>query len=96
MRLTEGSLYSRFSIESSPKWGFGMIFGVGARTFGGKVHSSSELRVFRQLCSRSDASVVALCIDIAICHRQKFGQVWGSSAPLSDVAGNFRYRKASL
>jgi len=31
--------------------------------------------------------VVAFCMGIAICHRQKFGQVWGSPAPLPEVAG---------
>jgi len=29
--------------------------GVGVKTFGGKVHPSLELRVFRHLWSRSDA-----------------------------------------
>ena len=29
--------------------------------------------------------VVAFCMGIAICHRQKFGQVWGSTAPLPDL-----------
>jgi len=31
------------------------IFGVGAKIFGGKVHPSLELHVFRHLWSRSDA-----------------------------------------
>jgi len=35
--------------------GFGVILGVGTNIFGGKVHSSSELRVFRHLWSRSNA-----------------------------------------
>ena len=30
---------------------------------------------------------------IAICYRRKFGQVWGSPAPLSKVAGKHRGRK---
>jgi len=34
--------------------GFLVIFGVGAKIFGGKVHPSLELRVFRNLWSRSD------------------------------------------
>ena len=45
VRLTEGSLYNRF----------GVILGVGAKIFGGKVHPSLELRVFRHPWSRSDA-----------------------------------------
>ena len=44
-----------FTLKGPPKWGFGVIFWVGAKMFGGKVHSSSELRVFRHLSSRSDA-----------------------------------------
>jgi len=55
VRLTEGSLYIRFRIERSPKWGLEVILNVGAKIFGGKVHSSSELRVFRHLWSRYDA-----------------------------------------
>ena len=65
--------------------GFGVILGVGAKTFGGKLHPSSELRVFRHLWSRSDAPC-----------RRKFGQVWGSPAPLPEVAGNLQSRKAPL
>jgi len=40
--------------------------------------------------------VVALCMGIAICHRRKFGQVWGSPAPLPEVAENLRSRKAPI
>jgi len=39
---------------------------------------------------------VAFCMDIAICHKPKFGQVWGSPAPLPEVAGNLQCRKAPL
>jgi len=35
--------------------GFWVILGVGAKIFGGKVQSSSELRIFRHLWSRSYA-----------------------------------------
>ena len=35
-------------------------------------------------------------MDIAICHRQKFGHVWGSPVPLPEVAGKLRYWKAPL
>ena len=49
VRLTESSVYNRLCIEMSPKWGFGVILGVGAKMFAGKVHPSSELRVFRHL-----------------------------------------------
>ena len=40
--------------------------------------------------------VVAFCMGITLCHRRKFGQVWGSTAPLPEVAGKLRCRKASL
>jgi len=33
-------------LKGPPKWGFGVISGIGAKIFGGKVHSYSELRVF--------------------------------------------------
>jgi len=72
-----------------------VIWVVDAKIFGGKVHFSSELRVFRHLGSRSDA-LVALCMGIAICHRRKFGKVWGSPAPLPEVAGSLSSQKAPL
>ena len=46
--------------------GFGVILGVGAKIFGGKVHPSLELRVFRHVWSRSDASCSCNLYDIAI------------------------------
>jgi len=55
VRLTESSVYNRLCLKGPPKWGFGVILGVGAKIFGGKVHPSSEMRVFRHLWSRSDA-----------------------------------------
>ena len=39
--------------------------------------------------------VVAFCMGIAICHRRKSRQVWGSIAPLPEVAGKLCCRKAS-
>jgi len=39
---------------------------------------------------------VAFCMVIAICHRRKFGQLWGFPAPLPEVAGKVRCRKAPL
>ena len=45
-----------FALKGPPKWGFGLILGVGAKIFGGKVHPSSELHFFRHLWSRSDES----------------------------------------
>ena len=67
--------------------------------FGGKVHPSLKLRVFAHLWSRSDAlCIVAFCMGINICHRRKFGQVWGSRspAPPPEVTGNLCCRKAPL
>ena len=60
-----------------------MILGVRAKTFGGKVHPSLELRVSDIFGLDLTRSVVAFCTGIAICHRRKFGQVWGSPAPLT-------------
>ena len=39
---------------------------------------------------------VAFCMDIAIFHRRKFGQLWGSPAPLPEVVGKLRCQKAPL
>jgi len=39
---------------------------------------------------------VAFCMDIAICHRQKFGQVWEFPGPLPQVTGKLRCWKAPL
>ena len=71
-----------------------MILGVRAKTFGGKVHPSLELRVSDIFGLDLTRSVVAFCTGIAICHRRKFGQVWGSPAPLPEVAEKLRCRKA--
>jgi len=45
-------------LKGPRKWGFGMIFGVGVNTFGGKVHPSLELRVFRHIWFRCNAPYV--------------------------------------
>jgi len=71
VRLKEGSLYNRFRI------GFGVNLGVCAKIFGGKVHSSSELRVFRHLWSRSDA----LCSSIMYQGRNHWGVGGGGPTP---------------
>jgi len=89
VRLTEGSLYNKFHIERPPKLGF---WGDLAKIFGGKVHSSSELRVFRHLGPDLTPRVVALCMGIAICHRRKFGHVWGFQAALPEVARILRWK----
>jgi len=81
--LTRSSVYNRLCIERSPNFPKMGILGVGAKIFGWKVHPSSELRVFRHLWSRSDLPCIAFCMAIAICHRRKFGQVWGSPLPSS-------------
>jgi len=83
-------VYNRPCIERSSKKGFWGDFGVGAKIFGGKVHLSSELRVFGPDLTRC---VVAFYMGIAICHRRKFGQIWVSPA---QVAGKQRDRKAPL
>ena len=68
MWFTESYLYNRFCINRSPQMGFWGDFGVGAKIFGGKVHPSLELRVFRHLWSTLTRRAVAFCMDIAICH----------------------------
>jgi len=55
VRLTESSVYNRRCIKRYPKMGVWGDLGVGANIFGGKVHPSLELHVFRHLSSRSDA-----------------------------------------
>ena len=78
VRLTKSSVYNRLCIKRSSKLGFGVILGVGAKIFGGKVHPSSELRVFSDIFGPDlTRRVVAFCTGIVICHRRKFGQVWG-------------------
>ena len=87
-------------MKGPPKWGFG-------GDFGGRVEdiwweSTSILRIARFQTSLVEIGpdltrhVVSFCMGIAICHRRKFGQVWGSPAPLSEAAGKLRSRKASL
>jgi len=76
--------------------GFGVILVVGAKIFGGKVHPSLELLVSDVFGPDLTRRAVAFCMDIAICHRQTFGHVWGSPAPLPEVAGNLWCWKAPL
>jgi len=87
-----------FALKCSPKWSFGMILGVGPKIFGWKViylqnFAFSGIFVL-DLTLR--VPVVPLCMGIAICHSQKFGQVWGAPAPLPEVSGNVRSQKAPL
>jgi len=70
--------------------GFWSDFGAGAKIFGGIVHPSLELRVFNIFGPNMTHCAVAFCMNIAICHRRKFGQVWESPAPLPEVAGKLR------
>jgi len=47
--------------------------------------TTADLRVFRHFRSRSDAPCSSIFGKaIAICHRRKFGQVWGSTAFLPE------------
>jgi len=49
-----------------------------------------EMRVSDIFGPHLTRSAVAFCVDIAICHRRKFCQVWGSPAPLAEVAVKLR------
>jgi len=64
-----------FALKSPPKWGFEVILGVGAKVVSGKVHSSSELRVFRHLWSRSDGP--CSCILYGYSHLSR-AKIWAS------------------
>jgi len=73
--------------------------GVGAKIFGGNPLGMQRLPIYAfsdifgpDLTRR----VVAFGKGMAICHRRKFGQVWGSTAPLLEVVGKLRCRKAPL
>ena len=96
VRLTESAWYNRFCMDGPQNGVLGAILGVGAKIFRGKVHSSSELCVFRHLFLDLTRRVVAFCIGITINHRRKFGQVWGSPAPLPEVAEKFRCQQAPI
>ena len=77
----------------------GGILGVGAKIFGGNPLGMQRppIYAFSGIFSPDlTRRAVIFCMDIAICHRRKFGQVWGSPAPLPEVAGNLRCRKALL
>ena len=100
VQLTDSSLCNNFCIKRSPKMGFWDGFwGVGAKIFGGNplgmqrppIYTFSD--IFGPHLTRR---AVAFCMDIAICHRRKFGQLWGSPAPLPEVAEKLRCRKAPL
>jgi len=66
--------------------GFWGDFGGSDQIFGLKVDPSLELRAFSDIFGPDlTRRVVAFCMGIVICHRRKFGQVWGSPAPLPEV-----------
>ena len=76
--------------------GFGGDLGGGAKYLVGNY-------IRPQNCTFSDMfgpdltrRAVAFCVGIAICHMRKFGQVWVSPAPLSEVGGKLRCRYAPL
>jgi len=74
-----------------------VIFGIGANIFGEKVHRRPQNCAFSDIFGPDlTRRVLAFCMGIAICHRQKFGQVWGSPAPLPKVAGKLRCWKGTL
>jgi len=86
-------------LKGPPKWGFGGNFGGKGKIFGGNPLGMQRLPIYAfsdifgpDLTRR----IVAFYMGIAICHRWKFGQVWGSTAPLSEVVGKLRSRKAPL
>ena len=43
--------------------------------------TTTDLRVFRQFGPDLTRRAVVYCMDIAICYRRKFLQVWGSQLP---------------
>jgi len=72
---------------------FWAILGVGAKIFGWNplemqrppIYTFSD--IFGSDLTRR---VVAFSMGIAICYGRKFGQVWGATAPLPEVAGKLR------
>ena len=87
----------RFTLKGFQKWGFAVIFGGRGEDI--RWESTSVFRIARfQTFFGPDLTrhVVAFCMGIAICHRRKFGKVWGSPAPLPEVAGKHRGRKEPL
>jgi len=90
--LTESCLYNRFCIERSPKWGFGLMFRVGAKTFSGKVYLSLELHVLSHLWSRSHAP--CSCILYGYSHLAYTAKIWASLGLTSSP--NRSRRKSSV
>ena len=73
--------------------------GVGANMFGGNPLQMQRppIYMFSDIFGPDlTHRVVAFCMGIAVSHRRKFGQVWGFTAPLPEVAGKLRCRKAPL
>ena len=91
--LTESSTYNTFCIERSPKMGISGQYWGQRKIFGGNVLEMQRLPsyAFTDIFSPDlTRRVVAFCMGIAICHRRKFGQVQGSTAPLPEVVGKLR------
>jgi len=82
-----------FALKGPPKWGFWRYWGQGQRYL-------VEKYIRLQKCAFSDIvgpyltrrdRVVVFCMGIPICHRHKFGQVWGD--PISPTRSR---RKTAL
>jgi len=99
VRLTESSLYNRVCTKKVPQNKvLGWFWGWGEDIWW---KSTSALRIARfqtSLLQSPDLMrrVLEFCMGRAICHRRNFGQVWGSQAPLPDVAGKLRCRKSPI
>jgi len=81
VRLMESSLYDRFCIERSQKWGFGGNFWGRDKIFGGNplgmqrppIYAFSD--IFGPDLTRR---VVAFCMDIDIFFVKKLAKIWAS------------------
>jgi len=80
VRLTGSSPYNRFCIESSPKWGFGVILGIGGYLLGKYIrpHNCAFSDIFGLDLTRR---VLAFCMSIAIAIGENLCKFGGPQFP---------------
>ena len=81
MRLTESSAFEGFALRGLPKWGFGVILGVGAKIFGGKAHPSWKSAFSDIFNPDLMRRVVAFGMGIAIAIGENLGKFGGPQLP---------------
>ena len=79
--LQRSKCITGFALKGPPKWGFGVILGVGAKIFGGKAHPSWKSAFSDIFNPDLMRRVVAFGMGIAIAIGENLGKFGGPQLP---------------